>query len=297
MRDADVMNIIATHTLSVPQFVDVERLEAAARRHEALQSRLFLSNRLNIETELPCFFLGYKRGRLVSVLCAFFPTAEEVEFSGYTHPDHRQKGYFTALVRHALTRYKPLNFTRALFPIESTSSSGAQYVAHRYPVIDHSEYVMSLQRTEWTAPVPEKGILERVNHYTGTAAAQVMATVFGGGIDRARERVVMMLDQSGRAVYLYRLHTLAVGVLNTQSEGRGMVKIYGVGILPQYRRHGHGKAMMALALSNLFTEAHTVTLEVDSTNADAIALYTGLGFIPTMQIDFHLFQPDHSKRG
>jgi ribosomal protein S18 acetylase RimI-like enzyme len=63
--------------------------------------------------------------------------------------------------------------------------------------------------------------------------------------------------------------------------------IYGVGIAEQHRSHGHGTAMMHLALTELFKEADTLTLEVESTNEHAITLYTNLGFTPVMQMDYH----------
>jgi ribosomal protein S18 acetylase RimI-like enzyme len=45
--------------------------------------------------------------------------------------------------------------------------------------------------------------------------------------------------------------------------------------------------MMHLALTELFKEADTLTLEVESTNEHAITLYTNLGFRPMMQMDYH----------
>jgi hypothetical protein len=54
---------------------------------------------MNVEPEKPCFSLGYEAAQLVSVLTAFFPTKEEVEFTGFTHPGKRERGYMTNVIK------------------------------------------------------------------------------------------------------------------------------------------------------------------------------------------------------
>jgi len=280
------VTITATEQLSTSQQREVELLEAVVKDEEGLQSRLFLSNRLNWDPDLPCFFLGYQGHLLVSVLVAFFPTAEEVEFSGFTHPEHRNRGCFSLLVKRALAQYAGLPFTRALFTVEATVASGQAYLASHYPAIERSEYLMSLEREEYT-PSARPGTLTAVNRTNAEAAAQLMSKIFGSDLSRSRERVALMLLEQGRKVFIYQRRGLTIGVLNAQLGPPNTYMIYGVGIAEQHRSHGHGTAMMHLALTELFKEADTLTLEVESTNEHAITLYTNLGFRPMMQMDYH----------
>ncbi len=83
------------------------------------------------------------------------------------------------------------------------------------------------------------------------------------------------------------LRIVFIGVLNAQLGPPNTYMIYGVGIAEQHRGQGHGKVMMRLALTELFKEADTLTLEVESTNEHAITLYANLGFKPVMQMDYH----------
>jgi ribosomal protein S18 acetylase RimI-like enzyme len=280
------VTITATEQLSTSQQREVELLEEVVKDEEGLQSRLFLSNRLNWDRDVPCFFLGYQGRLLVSVLVAFFPTAEEVEFSGFTHPDHRNRGFFSLLVKRALALYTALPFTRALFTAEATAASGQAYLASRYPEIERSEYLMSLDREEYT-PTVERGTLTAVDRTNAEAAAQLMSKIFGSDLPRSRERVALMLLEHGRKVYIYQRRGLTIGILNAQLGLPNTYMIYGVGIAEQHRGQGHGKAMMRLALTELFKEADTLTLEVESTNEHAITLYANLGFKPVMQMDYH----------
>ncbi len=280
------MRIIATEELSISQQREVEALEAVVRKEEGLQSRLFLSNRLNCDPRLPCFFLAYLSSHLVSALVAFFPTEEEVEFTGFTDPDHRNKGYFSLLVRRALAHYATAPFTRALFCVEATSDSGQAYLARRYPDIERSEYLMALHRQEYT-PTPQAGTLVPVTRINAEEAARLMSRIFNSDLQRSRDRISLMLLEEGRKVYTYHRRGLPLGVLNAQRQGPSTYMIYGVGILEEHRSSGHGKAMMNLALAALFEEAETLNLEVESTNEAAITLYTNLGFLPVMQMDYH----------
>ncbi len=280
------MTITATEQLSTSQQREVELLEEVVKDEEGLQSRLFLSNRLNWNPDVPCFFLLHHDQILVSFLSAFFPTPEEVEFSGFTHPDHRSRGFFSLLVKRALAQYAALPFTRALFTAEATVASGQAYLASRYPEIERSEYLMSLDSAQYR-PSAQPGTLASVDRTNAEEAARLMSRIFGSDLPRSRERVSLMLLEHGRRVFIYHRRGLTLGVLNAQLGPPNSYMIYGVGIAPQHRGQGHGKAMMHLALTELFKEADTLTLEVESTNEHAITLYTNLGFTPVMQMDYH----------
>ena len=48
-----------------------------------------------------------------------------------------------------------------------------------------------------------------------------------------------------------------------------------------------GRQMLSLAFDQLFKDADTIQLEVDSQNPPALALYQKLGFSTTSQVDYH----------
>ncbi len=281
-----MVKIVATEELSAFQQREVEALEQVVQEEEGLQSRLFLSNRLNWDRTIPCFFLAYQGQELVSVLTAFFPTVDEIEFSGFTSPHQRSRGHFSLLVKRALTQYAPYPFKRALFTVEATSASGAAYLASRYPTIERTEYLMALEKGAFT-PLEAKGELQRVGRTNAEEAARLMSRIFGSDLQQSRDRVSLMLLEEGRQAFIYHRRGLSLGVLNAQKRDPATAMIYGVGILSDHRSQGHAKAMMNLALQTLFVHATTVQLEVESTNEHALSLYTNLGFRPVMQVDYH----------
>ena len=274
------MRIIATEELSISQQREVEALEAVVRKEEGLQSRLFLSNRLNCDPRLPCFFLAY----LSSTWSA--PSSPSPPKGGGIHRLHRlrpsQQGLLLLLVIREPAHYATAPFTG----YQSKRPDWGRRTRHAASDIERSEYLMALGRDDYK-PTPQNGTLVPITRINAEDAAYLMSRIFESDLQRSRDRISLMLLEEGRRVFAYQRRGITVGVLNAQRQGPSTFMIYGVGILEEHRSNGYGKAMMSLALTTLFADADTVHLEVESTNEHALALYTALGFRPVMQMDYH----------
>lgn len=279
------MQIIQSYTLTNTQIDEIETLQSLSFLPEGLGNQIFLSSEMNVYKELPCFFLGYKNDQLVSFLGAFFPSRKEVEFNGFTHPNFRRQLCFTSLCEHALALYKPYPFTQALFQRELNSQSGAAFLQKRYPQLDRSEYLMTLEKQHWNTQ-KRSGSLELVKTDTKEETINVMSDAFGEDRDESAHVLAYLLSQSNRKTFLYRQDGKAVGILNALLEN-GMWVIHGVGIMHAFRNQGMGSRMFSLAFDILFENASTIQLEVDSQNLPALALYRKLGFRTTSQVDYH----------
>lgn len=271
--------------LTKTQISEIEALQSLSFLPEGLENHVFLSSEMNVYKDLDCFFFGYEDNKLISFLCAFLPSRKEVEFNGFTHPDHRKKGCFTSLVEHALNLYGSSHFSQALFQRELNSHSGLTYLQKRYPELDRSEYLMTLEKQHWNNK-EQIGTLELVTEQCKEETIAVMSDAFGEDKDESAHVLAYLLNQSDRKTFLYRKEGKAVGVLNALSED-GVWVIHGVGILQAFRNQGMGTHMLSLALDVLFKEAATIQLEVDSQNPPALSLYRKLGFQTTSQVDYH----------
>lgn len=280
------MLLLKTNTLDPSQKDQVEELETLVFSHENLENHVFLSPELNVYKDFPSFFLCYEEEKLVSFLGAFFPTDEEVEFNGFTHPAYRRQGYFSVLIKYALETYLKLPFQRALFQREMRSQTGYAFLNKRYPEIERTEYIMQLSKAEYKSREHIDGTLELVGSTHLDRAAQLMSNAFDESLERSLDGLNYLLSQSDRKTFLYSLEGEAIGTLNAHKvEGTWM--LHGVGILKEHRNQGKGKDMLSLALSTLFCDAPIVSLEVDSYNIPALSLYKKLGFVPTSQVDYH----------
>ncbi len=279
------MHITETNALTIHQKEQIIALESLAFSYEGLENHVFLSSDMNSDKEKPCFFLCYEDQKLVSFLGAFFPTIDEVEFNGFTHPQHRRQGYFSVLVKQALEIYAKGPFTRALFQRELQSKTGQDYLQKRYPEIERTEYLMQLRREQYR-DTDAQGILELVNEDNFEQATQLTSLAFDESLQNSVDILRYYLSQADRKTFLYFFDNKAIGILNVHRIDDSFM-IHGVAIAKEQRNQGKGYAMLSLALSELFKEACCITLEVDSENPSALALYKRLGFCVKSQVDYH----------
>ncbi len=280
------MHSIQTNTLNAQQKVSVINLQTLCFKYEGLANELFLSNSLNTDPSLPCFFLKYEADKLVGFLAAFFPTVEEVEVNGFVHPEYRLRGIFSSLVTEARKIYAPLSFHQMLFQAESCSESGKAYVRERYPHIDRSEYRLMLSKSRWqdtrqTALMPGS-LVEATGEYH-----QLFVQTATSLLKEEEGFLQRMLGDPERKGYLYLYEDKPIGVLQKCRENEKLTMLYGIAIDEKYRGKGHGKAMITHALDTFFASCDLLSLEVDSQNPTAFGLYCALGFEIDFQVDYH----------
>nr|WP_319776501.1 GNAT family N-acetyltransferase [uncultured Sphaerochaeta sp.] len=280
------MNIVQCNTLTSEQKKHIEELYAHCCLQEPLTQELFLVNDMNIEPEKPCFFLGYEAAQLISVLTAFFPTKEEIEFNGFTHPDKRKQGHMTALIAAALPHFAQARYNQALFIREKGSQSGKEYLNKRYPTIARTEYVLELKSSAWRMK-KTTGVLTEVTTQTQEIAGKILSEIFEQDEQISKQHLTFLLSRPDGQVYLYYVEGVPVGTVNVHHLDKEVAMIHAVGIHKPFRRMGHGQRMMVSLLNELTQDTPVVRLEVDSDNPPALALYQKLGFCTLNRVDYH----------
>ena len=280
------MEIIQTNILSAQQIQSIKSLQKLCFELEWLENEPFLSNELNTDLDLPCFFLCFEDHRLVGFLSAFFPTRDEVEINGFVHPEYRNRGIFSSLATEARKTYEKFPFHQMLFQVELSSESGKAYVRNRFPHIHTSEYRLRLSKNRWQDTRPLTPAIGTLVEATGEYRTPFIKTATK--LLREEEGFVQrMLGNPERKGYLYLYKDNPIGVLQQCREGENLTMLYGVAIDEKYRGKGHGKAMLTLALDSFFMEGDLLSLEVDSHNPTAYGLYKALGFEIDFQVDYH----------
>lgn len=126
------MYIFETAVLTPRQTEQVRALEQAACAPEALENGAWLSNELNFDRALPCFYLAWPQDAPgpedapAAFLTLFLPTREQAEVVAFTHPAHRRRGYFKALCARAAARCRAAGIPEFLFAVEPRSAGGAR---------------------------------------------------------------------------------------------------------------------------------------------------------------------------
>ncbi len=95
------MRIEMTNKLTENQITEILNLETVLFGEDALENHAFLSNEINFDKTVQCFYMGYENDVLVAFLTTFIPTSYEGEILAVTHPDYRRRGYFKKLFQCA----------------------------------------------------------------------------------------------------------------------------------------------------------------------------------------------------
>lgn len=284
------MYIFETAVLTPRQTEQVRALEQAACVPEALENGAWLSNELNFDRALPCFYLAWPQDAPgpedapAAFLTLFLPTREQAEVVAFTHPAHRRRGYFKALCARAAARCRAAGIPEFLFAVEPRSAGG-RAVLETTPgcVWSHSEY-----RMEYTGPAPVPAgrlALQRVDA-DGAEPYRLFLENDMGEAD-VDNYVAASVENPERAAYLAMLDGAPVGMFHINlGEHPGRAFLYGVGISPGRRGQGLGQELMLLALAEARAMRDGVVLDVDSGNAPAYHIYQKLGFCVTFQVDY-----------
>lgn len=271
------------------QSKEIRKLERICKKHDGLQTSLFLDASLNFDKEMKSFLLLYDGDNLVSVMAIFAPTRNEAELSALTLPQARQKGYFNRLYFRAVDEIKKYGIKEVLFTCERCSDSGFETVSAHGAKLDHTEYSLKFH-TEDSAILSEADftleLCEASADELDTLTA-LSAKVFDKSEEDEKSFVTSAFAAENRTQFVAKLEGKPIGMVSTGDE-QGDVTIYGVGILPEYRGKGYGRQMLTLALKTLLGKGYqNIRIDVDSTNDAAHKLYSSSGFAEESTVDYY----------
>ena len=272
--------VLSLSSLTEVQRSEIEALQKSVYDAEGLQNTAWLSNEINFDRSVPCFFLGYADGALVSFLTLFLPTRQEGEVTAFTALEQRGKGYFTALLQAAanvLAEHRVPNF---LFALEPKSETGMAYLRAHFPQAVHSHTEYRMFRESDVQPLPEGITARPVTKENLEDFMAVSVKEYGGD----RMAVEAVLTSELRRAYLIYDRERPVGVFEL-ADGDALT-LCGVAVAEEERGRGYGKAIVRAALNFAAEAGKRIELDVDSENPPALHLYRKFGFQPTFEVQY-----------
>jgi ribosomal protein S18 acetylase RimI-like enzyme len=266
-------HIILSKGLTEEQRGQIERLAKACRKSEPLFLKLnwdMLEERPEDEVN-DLFWM--QNGKAVGYLglYSFGTHPAEVEATGMVHPLYRRQGIFSALFAQAVALCGARGAGRLLLIAEDRSLAAGAFVGSLGLLPAFAERRMICRSFTRPARLPAGiGIRPAVWPDDREAVAQLDRVCFGVGEGVTEDRV--------RKTWVAELDGRVAGKAGLNRDG-DLGYLFGVGVLPQYRRRGCGRALLALLLSRYFSERRMpVILEVAEGNKAAVALYRSCGF-------------------
>nr|WP_319489957.1 GNAT family N-acetyltransferase [uncultured Caproiciproducens sp.] len=280
------INIIQRNKLNAEQTNQIRDLEKICQEYDGLKRLVFLSNEINFDQKIDCFYLLYEEDRLIAFLSLFIPLAEEAEVSAYTLPECRERGYFTLLFMKAAEELKKYKIYKILFVHEPSCTDAKRVLEAVHANYAYSEYLLTFDRAGYqkcggalTLKLSESEDIPDV--------AALDSQLFGNDYGESVSIVTKSVNSPTIKAYSALLGSERIGLCNANMEG-GNVSIFGVGISPAYQGKGYGREMLNRLLEQLMHESGEISLEVSSSNGIAYHLYITSGFQIKTQFDYDL---------
>lgn len=245
---------------------------------------------LNNHMGLPSHYLAYDESSLIGYLQLFHPRLEEVEVTGVTHPDHRCRGVFSALLdraRREMSSWPVIE--RTILVVDGMSEAGGEYLRSRGATLEDTEYLMELTSPLQPPAMPSDFRIAQMGLEDVEPVAALSVEVFPERAEDALLAIRRTVESEGRIEFKATVGEVLVGFGGLSWEG-GRASIFGLGVAPGERRRGYGSALLyslAREAVDRLPRGTAITLEVSKSNSGALELYRRLGFEVRGSYDYY----------
>lgn len=271
-----IQGLVARAALSAEEAAAAEALRQTCNAFEGLDLKLEPEILREAGEGASNAILFYANGALVGA-CTL-DGGRDIELCGMVDPQHRRMGIGRALLKAALDECRRRDCAKVLVICEDASASGRAFVAGTGGKREFAEHRMELEEAWQRGRRDERMTLRRAGAEDVETIADIAAPAFGDPEDFVRQRTrADMMDPNGR-LYLATLDQAPVGTLKVFATG-ATAGIYGFAVAPERQGHGIGRDMLTRIIKELQAEGYRrITLEVETNNDRAFALYRSTGF-------------------
>lgn len=228
-------------------------------------------------------------------ICQFGGEDTPLEVNGMVHPDYRRQGVFKTLYKQVMAEWRRRSPASMLLLSDRKSEAGQAFIQGTGASRHHSEHEMYLRADQKGLRNDLKGVTFR--KATNADAREIRrqnAIYFGdkpedNETNGSGEGMVLPEEEEkrGMIVYLAEADGQVVGKVHLQPSS-GIGSIYGLGVLPEHRGQGYGRAILLKAVHQLKeSQAGNIMLQVAVENAHALRLYQSCGFEETSTMDYY----------
>lgn len=290
--------------LTTKERIAVERLIRECKTADGYDPCIDFDTHLNADRTMPAWYLAWAEPAkaapsseigteddisriLVGAASAFSPTKDEAEISACVSPVFRRQGIFMALYKGLATALVDMGIGPLRIVCEKASPTGAALAGRLGACLDHAEFKMRLRagRLE-EVQAPEGLRLVPVSEQNLDAFALLSADAFCERLHDAQSFAATVLADPTREQFMARSTQGEVGTVAT-ARHQDDYMIHGLGVASEHRSQGLGGAILDALLVVLRNRgAKQISLEVDTDNTPALALYRSRGFEAHGQIDY-----------
>ncbi len=281
-------------SLDAKSYTHINNLQRLCLEHDRTNLKLELDYKLGRAEGKPGSlktineFMCYEGELLIGYMgiCDF--GGEEIEVNGMVHPDYRKKGIFKTLFSFAKNEWSKRRASRMLLLSDRDSLTGQAFIKRVSGVkYEHTEYEMFLQSDTKQELNSCKVVLRKA---TGNDTREIARQNFIYFEQESQDENMLIPEEEARAgmiIYMAEVNNCVIGKVHLDISSN-VGGIYGLGVLPEYRRKGYGRDILTLGIkelkSNNFQE---IMLQVNVKNEKALDLYRSCGFEVTSTMDYY----------
>lgn len=244
---------------------------------------------------------------------SFGGAGSPIEVNGMVHPEYRQQGIFKKLSELAIAEWKRRNSCSMLLLSDRKSNSGQQFIKGTGAQYKHSEFEMYLNEDDMESYKTQSfGItFRKATNSDALEIAKQNAIYFNDEKDESEDfkntpnNLDMTIEEAettipvedlilpeeeekkGMKIYLVEKDQKIIGKIHIQLIS-GIGGIYGLGVLPEHRGKGFGRAILMMGVEKLKEDnASEIMLQVAADNSNALNLYKSCGFMETSTMDYY----------
>ncbi len=271
--------------LTTEQLTEIEHLQKEVETHDGLELKLnweMLKSRDSDGLD----FLSYENGRLIAFI-GLYAFGSTVEITGMVKPDERRKGHFSKLFEQAMASTKQIGFQKILLNAPASSAAAKAFLDKV-----GADYSFTEHQMKWKPQFLEDASgfhLRKATSEDLDMRVRLDVVAFGFSAEDARameSRVdwdvnseMLMIDVDGETV----------GKIRLDREG-SQSWIYGFSILPEHQGKGIGRKVLRHIVKQQHELGHSVHLDVETKNAQALGLYETIGFEVVHAQDYYMYK-------
>ena len=243
-------------------------------------------------------FMYFDGKQLIGYLgiCGFGDLSGPLEITGMVDPQYRRLRVFTRLHELVLAECKRRNARSLLALCDKNSLAGQEFLKKKGAKYKYSEFEMYLSDESFQRIDQQRLAvnLRKASNADACEIARQNRIYFAdrpekGNEDVANTRILFPEEEErrGMTIYLAEKDDQMIGKVHLQLIN-GAGGIYGLGVLPECRGRGFGRAILLNAIEKLKNaKATTIMLQVAAENATALNLYKSCGFEEKSVMDYY----------
>ncbi|HHY28522.1 MAG TPA: GNAT family N-acetyltransferase [Desulfitobacterium dehalogenans] len=213
---------------------------------------------------------------------------EAIEVNGMVHPDYRKEGVFKTLFSFVKDEWSKRSTASMLLLSDRNSLAGQAFIQSISAAQhEHTEYEMFIKNDTKQELNSSEVILRKATSNDIKEIARQNSIYFD---KEAQEEDVLIPEEEERAgmiIYMAEIDNRTIGKVHLDISSN-VGGIYGLGVLPEYRRKGYGRGILASAIHELEKRNFKdIMLQVNVKNENALDLYQSCGFEVTSTMDYY----------